>query len=103
MDNSTIIEHVQTTMNGLESTQYNRSSIAQSSISLFKTSYNGIAFLKDDTPKLKQAVRMWLQIIESQILNLDNDSYTLIESLPNNEDTLWMKCILLLKKEIDTN
>jgi hypothetical protein len=99
MDNSTIVENVQTVMKGLESISYNRSSTEQGSISLFKTSYNGIAFLKDNTPKLKQAVNMWLGIVESQILHINNDSYDLMENLPDTPDTYWMKCLVKLKKQ----
>jgi hypothetical protein len=75
------IENVKIVMDGLASINYNKQSYEQNTLSLFKTSYNGMNFIKNDYKLFRQAIGMWLNIIEEQILNITNDDdYKILES-----------------------
>ena len=92
-----ILPHMKIVMDGLEKINYNLSHHEQNSISLFKNSYNGMKLIQDDNPRLKIALGMWLGIIENKLLNINNDSYQLFESLPTDDETEWLKSLVTLK------
>ena len=89
---------VQIVMEGLKSINYNKQSYEQNSLSMFKTSYNGLEYLSKHNPKdFSKALELWLQIVETQILNISGNDYTQIENLSQNPNFSWLKSLSKLK------
>lgn len=94
------MDNIKIVMDGLESIKYNKESLEQSTISLFKTSYNGMKFIKDDPMLFHQAIGMWLNIIENQLLNISKDDYVLLETKSAPIKGMeWLGTLCAIKKE----
>lgn len=95
-EKSLSIENVKIVMDGLASIGYNTQSWQQNTISLFKTSYNGMFFIKDDPKLFRQAIGMWLEIIETQLLGIIDNDYSSLEN--KTGDIKWLNTLFLIKK-----
>lgn len=91
-------EDVKTVMDGLQSINYNKQSYEQNSISMFKTSYQGMEYLVKHNPEdFPKALELWLQIVETQILFISENDYENILRLSRNPDFSWLQALNRIK------
>ena len=91
-------QDVKTVMEGLQSINYNKQPYEQNSISMFKTSYQGMEYLVKHNPEdFPKALELWLQIVETQILHISENDYTKILLLAQNPDFSWLHSLHRLK------